>query len=37
MENVNFSESEIAVTELSDAELAQELRQLGANIGPITS
>jgi LEM domain len=36
MESFNTSESEFDVTELSDAELAQKLRQLGANIGPVT-
>jgi len=36
MENVSFEESNLDVTTLSDVELADKLRKLGANIGPIT-
>jgi len=36
MEHDGVGDVEVDVTSLSDGELAQKLRQLGANIGPIT-
>jgi len=37
MEHDGVGDTQVDVNFISDAELAQKLRQLGANIGPVTS